>query len=428
MKKALSLLLAASLTASAAFTGCSGSSGATTGSSPQAPANSTAASSTASSVSGTVTLLSWYNQEQMKDVKAGFEAAYPGTTLDVQYVPPTNQYVEKFEVLMSSNEPTDLFYMGAENKDDIIKNQFADDLSSLPVMSKMNKTVKDIYGDGSKVYGLSVDAWVGGLFYNKDLFQKAGISSEPKTSDELYQDMAKLKKIGVQPLTAQAEDVDRLMFGLFASNEVTKDPDIEKNINDGKTTFSKEYKATMDDWYKNVISTGYLSKVCLGLSSDQAETMFATGKAAMLVGGPWNINDFKSKNPNLKYDMFAIPGKDGKSILQGAPNVAFSVAAKGKNKTGAYAFLNYITSTKGLEAYQKVTGQVLMLDGANYTLNPTIAKFKEQAVAGNFYWQPMTWKNSANVLKEFTVQTQNILSGTSTVDAALADINTKIKG
>lgn len=427
MKKVLSIVLATTLAASAALTGCSSAPAQSQASSGAAsePASSVA-SQPATGATGTVTLLSWYNQEKMKDVKSGFEAANPGVELDIQYVPPTNQYVEKFMVLMASNEPTDLFYMCAENKADIITNGFAEDLASLPIVAEINDMTKKIYGSEGKVFGLSLDAWVGGLFYNKTLFENAGVTAVPKTQEELFAAMKKLKDAGVEPLTAQKEDVDRLMFGMFASNEVTKNANIEYEINEGKTTFAAAYKATMDDWYNNVVTPGYLSQTALGLSGEQAEEMFATEKAAMIVGGPWNIANFQAKNPDLKYDMFAIPGKDGKAMLQGAPNVAFSVATKGKNKDGAYKFLDYLSTPEGLKAYQAVTGQIMLVDGVDYQLDPAIDQFKSEAVAGNFYWQPMIWDNSAAILQEFNITTQNILAGVSNVDEALASVDTKM--
>ena len=59
-----------------------------------------------SSSDETVTLLSWYTEAQMSDVKAGFEKENPGYELEVQYVPPTEQYVQKLTLIMNEYEPT----------------------------------------------------------------------------------------------------------------------------------------------------------------------------------------------------------------------------------------------------------------------------------------------------------------------------------
>ena len=56
-----------------------------------------AASNTTSKT--TITLLSWYTEEQLKALKDGFEASNPDLELEIQYVPPTEQYTEKVMLL-----------------------------------------------------------------------------------------------------------------------------------------------------------------------------------------------------------------------------------------------------------------------------------------------------------------------------------------
>ena len=155
---------------------------------------------------GVVTLLSWYTEEQMMPLKEGFEEANPDLELEVQFVPPTEQYIQKLTLLMNGNEPTDLFFMCPEVKEDVVATDFAEDLPGLPVMEKLSDNAKRTLGVDGKVYGLSMDSWASFMFYNKDLFAQAGITETPKTWDELAEDMAKLKDLGVEPMTAQSED------------------------------------------------------------------------------------------------------------------------------------------------------------------------------------------------------------------------------
>ena len=50
-----------------------------------------------------VTNLSWFDTESMKELKEGFEEAYPQYEMDLQYAPPIQQYMEKYSVLLTAD-------------------------------------------------------------------------------------------------------------------------------------------------------------------------------------------------------------------------------------------------------------------------------------------------------------------------------------
>ena len=108
-------------------------------------------------------------------------------------------------------------------------------------------------------------------------------------------------------MTAQSEDAGRLLLGLFASNEASKDPNVEAALADGSKKFSELYKESMDAWYEDVIEPKYLGQSCLSLTNDQQIEMFVNGQAAMMIGGPWSLPDFEAKNPDLEFGTLGFP-------------------------------------------------------------------------------------------------------------------------
>lgn len=373
----------------------------------------------------TVSLLSWYTEEQMSPIKEGFEAENPDLELEVQFVPPTEQYIQKLTLLMNGNEPTDLFFMCPEVREDVEATDFAEDLSDMPIMERLSDSAKRTLGVGDKVYGLSMDSWASFIFYNKDIFEEAGITEIPKTWDELIDAMAKIKELGVDPLTAQAEDAGRLLLGLFASNETPENPEVEAVLNDGSAKFSDLYKESMDAWYKDVIEPGYLSQTCLSLNNDQQIEMFISGKAAMMIGGPWSLPDFEAKNPDANIGTFGIPGFDGNVVLQGAANVGIGIAKDAKNKDGAEKFMEYLSSDKGVKCWSDTFGNFMNVEGVEYTVDSCLEDFKDDVAAGNIYWQTVEWKNSSSILNAYTAACQNVIAGISTPDEALAEVDAK---
>lgn len=375
----------------------------------------------------TVTLLSWYTEEQMAPVKEGFEAANPGMELEVQYVPPTEQYIQKLTLLMNGNEPTDLFFMCPEVKEDVVATDFAEDLSDMPIMERLSDNAKRTLGADGKVYGLSMDSWASFIFYNKELFEEAGIKELPENWDELVEAMAKIKELGVDPLTAQSEDAGRLLLGLFASNEASKNPEIEAGVADGSVKFSDIYKESMDAWYTDVIEPEYLGQSCLSLTNDQQIEMFANGQAAMMISGPWSLADIEAKNPDMEYGTFGIPGFNGEVMLQGAANVGIGIAKEAKNKEGAQMFMDYLASDDGISSWSDAFGNFMNIEGVEYTVDPCLEGFKEEVAAGNIYWQTVEWPSSSSVLNVYTSACQNVIAGTSTPDEALEAVDEKFK-
>ena len=375
----------------------------------------------------TVTMLSWYTEEQMADLKKGFEDANPEYELEVQYVPPTEQYVQKLTLLMNGNEPTDLFFMCPEVKEDVVATDFAEDLSDMPIMDKLSDSAKRTLGVDGKVYGLSLDSWASFIFYNKDVFDQAGIEETPTTWDELVDDMAKIKAIGIDPMTSQAEDAGRLLLGLFASNEASKDITVEAGLADGSKKFSDLYQESMDAWYTDVIEPGYLGQSCLSLTNDQQEEMFINGQAGMMIGGPWSLADFEAKNPDAEYGTFGIPGFDGDVMLQGAANVGIGIAKEAKNKEGAEKFMDYLSSDEGIQCWSDTFGNFMNVSGFDYTVDPALEGFKEDVAAGKIYWQTVEWPSSSSVINVYTSSCQNVIAGVSTPEEALQAVDEKFE-
>ncbi|WP_304605995.1 sugar ABC transporter substrate-binding protein [Actinotalea lenta] len=76
------------------------------------------------------------------------------------------------------------------------------------------------------------------------------------------------------------------------------------------------------------------------ISSDNNISLFADGKAACMISGPWALNDVRKGLGNDGYTLQPIPGFKGMNPAQpfmGAQ--AFYVASKGKNKSFAQDFI-----------------------------------------------------------------------------------------
>ena len=84
-----------------------------------------------------------------------------------------------------------------------------EDLSADWTANGWDKQFTSLKGASSyngKQYALPTDYFSWGMFYRKDLFDKAGIKSEPKTWEEFLDACQKLKAIGVTPIAVGGRD------------------------------------------------------------------------------------------------------------------------------------------------------------------------------------------------------------------------------
>lgn len=76
------------------------------------------------------------------------------------------------------------------------------DISGQPYMKYIRDTELDTVTIDGGVYGIPMDTQAWGVFYNKKLFEQAGISEVPKTVTQLRECVDKLQAAGITPFAA----------------------------------------------------------------------------------------------------------------------------------------------------------------------------------------------------------------------------------
>ena len=379
-------------------------------------------------LSGTLTILSWYNETNAAPVLEAFNEKYPNITVDFQYSPPVQDYVEKLSTMLYSGAGPDIFYMALENREDLIKGEYCLDLSDEPYMQdgRVPESVTTTYGKDGKTYALAVDCWAGGIFYNKDLFAQAGIEGEPSTWDELLEACQKLQDAGITPVMDNCQDAAASFTSpLYGSEVVAENPTVVQDIYDGKTTFKDTWTEPMTMW-KQLVDNGYLSPDMLGSTTEEIVTAFATGQTAMMITGSWQLSTIDSINPELNYGVMAVPGTSD-AYYCGALNVGLCINSASENVELAKAFLDFAASPEGLEAQFKGYGGFTVVDGYTPELPEEIANAVEGVKTGKYYIPMADWQSYTESLRLTYVQSlQDCMAGTITPEEAAARLDEKL--
>lgn len=163
---------------------------------------------------GDVTITWWHNATSgplpavWEEVAAEFEAANPG--VKVEQTGYQNEELQRTLIpnALASGDGPDLFQVwpGGEIRDQV-SNEYLMELDDVipETISSVGATSGPWQVEG-KTYGVPFTFGIEGFWYNKDLFEQAGISAPPETLDELKDAVEALKGAGVAPIAVGAGD------------------------------------------------------------------------------------------------------------------------------------------------------------------------------------------------------------------------------
>ncbi|MCY0905851.1 ABC transporter substrate-binding protein [Arthrobacter sp. H14-L1] len=334
----------------------------------------------------------WYSNNEFevkwgKEMVAAWNAAHPDEKVDAQEIPAGKSSEETIgAAITAGNTPCLVFNTAPVAVPQFQKQGGLVALDSFPDGAQY---IKDRTGDladqyksaDGKLYQLPWKSNPVVLFYNKDLFAKAGLDpANPKlgTESELLDTARTLVKSGAAQKAiwpSPAGDYFQSWFDFYpfyAAN--TKGTQL---IKDGKATFD-------DDQGKQVASMfATLYKENLASKEVYQGDSFAEGKSAMALAGPWAIASYKDK---VNWGSVPIPGtekQDKSYTFSDAKNVGLYSSCK--NQATAWEVLKFATSKDEDGKLLSETGQMPMRKdlpatyAAYFTANPLYKDFADQA-------------------------------------------------
>ena len=265
------------------------------------------------------------------------------------------------------------------------------------------------------------------IFYNKDLFAKAGLDAiNPKLST--YSDFidtskklvaAGVAKVAIQPApTSEFFQTQFDFYPLYAAATGGK-----QIVANNKATFANQAGYDVADFWQ----TMYQNK----LSSPEQYTgdSFAAGNSAMAIVGPWAVSVYKDVN----WGSVPVPTKDGTAAdktwtFSDAKNIGLYSACK--NQATAWDVLKFSTSKAQDQKLLEITGQMPLRENLQTTYasyfatNPAYQAFGDQA---SRTVEVPPGPNTVEMLQAFRdAWTKTVVTGNGDVQTALKGAAAKI--
>jgi multiple sugar transport system substrate-binding protein len=307
-----------------------------------------------SKASGTINFWGWDSGNSMKQIIAAFNKDYPNVKVNFNNTGTAQDTSTALQNAISAGKGVPDVVM----LEDPTVQQFAitKGLTDLTKFGAASLKADFAPGQWAKLqynnapYALPIDSGPEMFFYNKKIFDKAGISAPPKTWDEYYQDAVKIKAIGsyitnnagdsnaYQPFTAQS---------WLAGAQPWKVDGTTLTINMTNDTGMKKYIA-----FQQKLIDNKLIDTKTANWSDAWNRGLNDGSIASLTIGGWMPIDLESGAPDQKGNWRVAPVPqwnegDQLGAEDGGSSLAVTVASK--NQTAAYAFVKWMTHEKGAQ-------------------------------------------------------------------------------
>lgn len=210
----------------------------------------------------------------------------------------------------------------------------------LPVLLE---TAKGYTGGALKV--IPYQPYTSGVWYNKDMFEAAGIEKAPETFDELLEVCQKLKDSGVNPMTCDQGDGTALLVGYQLGRYLGQDG-VNDLIDNVRWAELPEAKKAAEDIY-TLFANGYMSPYAPSNYPD-GQNELGYGESAMLLQASWVPNEVvQNTGAELNWGYFPWPavegGVDGTDAgMVGAQS--FAIVEKSEHVQEAFDFIQTVVT------------------------------------------------------------------------------------
>lgn len=200
-----------------------------------------------------------------------------------------------------------------------------------------------------KLYGVANELEMLGIYYNKKMFEEAGLKP-PKTYEEFLNICQLFKEKGVTPLIMDdKEQWPGFHYESIWLNSFVGADKVKEAVSGKIPWTSNGFGDALDKLYQ-VYDSGYATQKPLSLASEDANKAFYAGESPMRVTGTWLVAACVEKmGENVGFFYLPTASEEVDNCPPGGLGEAVVVNAKTKNADAAMKFVDYMFSNAKME-------------------------------------------------------------------------------
>ena len=285
-----------------------------------------------------------------------YMAAHPNVTIEITVLE-NEAFKTKLTTVMQSGDPPDIFQSwggGTFNQQveaGLLKDITADLEADPAWKESFAPGALGVYSYQGKNYGVPWDMGMVGFWYNKDLFEQAGIDAPPATWSEFLEDVQALKDAGITPISiGEGDKWPGMHFWNYLATRICGQEKFEAAM--ARTgSFTDPCFVEAGVKLQELLALEPLQDGFLGATHDEMQATFGNGKAAMELSGQWAPSTQAANAADqvgvANLGLFGFPAVEGGAgagtdVVGGGNGFAI-----GKNaEPEAIDFVKYLTSVE----------------------------------------------------------------------------------
>jgi raffinose/stachyose/melibiose transport system substrate-binding protein len=328
----------------------------------------------------TVIIESWRSDDQKiwnEQIIPAFEASHPNIQVEFKPTAPT-EYDAALSSRLQAGTAGDLITCRPFDRSlTLFKEGQLAPLNDLPGMESFSPVARSAWqtDDGATTFCVPMAAVIHGFIYNKDAFDKLGLQ-EPKTQEEFYQVLDKIKQDGTYtPLvmgTADQWEAATMGFQNIGPNYWKGEEGRAALLKGQAKLTDQPYLQTFQDLakWKDYLPLGFES-----VKYGDAQTLFASGQGAIYPAGSWDISYF---NQNAKFKLGAFPPPVAKAgdpcYISDHTDIGIGLNAKSPNTAAAQEFLSWTAGPEFATIFSNALPGFFSLSSAPVALKDPLAQ------------------------------------------------------
>lgn len=325
-----------------------------------------------------------------------YMAAHPNVKIEITVLE-NEAFKTKLTTVMQSNDPPDIFQSwggGTFNQQveaGLLKDITADLNADTAWKDSFAPGALGVYSHQGKNYGVPWDMGMVGFWYNKDLFEQAGIEAPPTTWTEFLEAVQKLKDAGITPISiGEGDKWPGMHFWNYLATRICGQAKFEAAMaRSGSFTDPCFVEAGVK--LQELIALEPFQEGFLGATHDEMQATFGNGLAAMELSGQWAPSTQAANAADqvgvVNLGLFNFPAVEGGAgagtdVVGGGNGFAI-----GKNaEPEAVDFVKYLTSVENQTIIAANGSGIPVVKGAEQGLtDPNMIQVAQTFAAAEYF-------------------------------------------
>lgn len=319
-----------------------------------------AASTIAAQAQTTVSFWHSFNNragEALEEIIANYEAANPDVDIQGEYVGNYNDIVARLQAAIPANRAPAAVILEVTRYGLFADGGVLVDLTPYfeadPLKDELYDYAREIGVIGDKNYIVPFNSSTPVLYYNKDIFTRAGIGGEPElgTFDDILKAAQTITEtLGSQGITGIAAPGQFARWGLVMANgsDLIDSMTGEILLDDPKTIEAYEWMASLVDEHKVASADGVTEE-------DNGRDAFLAGKVGIMMNSTGNYVGAREALGD-KLGVLPMPCNPDCSVPIGGAGIGILASAPQDVQDAAYDFVSYAASAEANAIWFAATG------------------------------------------------------------------------